>query len=131
MLPGLKVKLLDHYRDLFRVVALVDGREIGHVTIVKRPGPVWSVSNSSVQPRFHRQGVATAMYELAAKTSCRLYRSPLASDVSRTPEIDAFWKKQVAKGRGRIIPAVNDYGTHLDRIVLSCPAPRSLAGHRR
>lgn len=85
-----------------------------------------------VKPSAQRRGVATKMYEAAAKELCRRFNVPLRSDAARTNEADAFWKKQLRKGRAE------EFNTsHPDRSIrqesyrLKCPAPESLDGTRR
>lgn len=74
--------------------------------------------------------VATALYERAAKDACSKYKVPLASDVSRSDRAQSFWEKQVAKGRATWKKFEQDADFD-NRAVLSCPAPKSLAGKRR
>lgn len=66
----------------------------------------------------------TRLYEHAARLSCDLVGGPLASDDdgNRSTSAEAFWKKQVAKGRAEKIE---------HRYALTCPAPKSLEGLRR
>ncbi len=63
------------------------------------PGEFWTVNNVVVKDRYQRQGLATALYEAAARAACA-DGLPLASpsrlrDAKSTP----FWEKQVRKGR--------------------------------
>lgn len=60
--------------------------------------------------------VGTKLYERAAQIACESTGKPLASDWRRSSDAEAFWKKQVRKGRAR-------YDADLERYVLSCPAP--------
>jgi len=77
-----------------------------------------------IQSWHPRQGYATRVYEALALKACEQGLS-LASDLSRSPAADQFWRKQYVKGRAREVP-----GTPRDprvTYVLSCPAPASLA----
>lgn len=62
--------------------------------------PIWNVAHIEVEPGFRRQGIATKLYEAAAREGCRRDAIPLGS-TSRTPnsESNQFWAKQFAKGR--------------------------------
>jgi hypothetical protein len=71
-----------------------------------------------------RRGIATALYEAAARESCKVFEQPLRSDTRRRDGAQEFWDKQVAKGRARFLPEAGQF-------ELTCPAPASLAGLRR
>ena len=81
---------------------------------------VFVVVDIEVDEGYRRSGVATRMYEAAAKLACS-HKRPLASDVTRFAGPRAFWSKQVQKGRAREVPARGSTA-----YVLSCPAPSSL-----
>lgn len=76
-----------------------------------------------VRPSERRSGLATKMYELAAKAACMYWGEPLHSDTAFVGNGEAFWRKQVAKGRATEVP-----GIYPPWYTLSCPAPESLAG---
>lgn len=61
-----------------------------------------AVGYVSVPPELRRKGVATALYEVALEHACREKRQ-LASDVERSHFAEAFWRKQVRKGRARCL----------------------------
>jgi hypothetical protein len=64
-----------------------------------REGPCKiNVVDASVAPYARRCGVATKLYELVANRACG-HGLRLCSDYRRTPESEAFWQKQAAKGR--------------------------------
>lgn len=60
------------------------------------------VSWIKVDDRLRRCGVATRLYEAMAKVACDA-GGALSSDVIRKPAAEAFWQKQVAKGRARCV----------------------------
>jgi hypothetical protein len=60
------------------------------------------VSWIKVDDRLHRCGVATRLYAAMAKAACDA-GGVLSSDVLRKPAAEAFWRKQVAKGRARCV----------------------------
>jgi GNAT superfamily N-acetyltransferase len=109
-------------------ITLMDGRSsvarIGVNGLVE--GGVMMVRRIDVVPGSRRQRIGTNLYERAAKVACKEYGIPLASDTSRSAMADGFWKKQEANGRARHVDS-----SHGDYYVLSCPAPKSLAGVRR
>lgn len=63
-------------------------------------GPFWSIVHVDVEPAFQRQGVATKLYEAAAKEACRRGAMPIGSNIRtlKSPS-NQFWAKQFAKGR--------------------------------
>lgn len=56
------------------------------------------VSGIKLPPGMQRKGLGTKLYEVAADAACDL-GLPLVSDQVRSPFAEAFWRKQVAKGR--------------------------------
>jgi GNAT superfamily N-acetyltransferase len=104
------------------------------------------VPSLSVRSRFRRQRIGTALYEIASHESCRLGR-PLSSDIERSRYSEAFWRKQVSKGRAtcllnepaRVGPGGKDEpGLPVPengwwpcfQYSLTCPPPPSLEGGR-
>ena len=101
------------------------------------------VTHIEVAREARRQGIATKMYELAARTACDVFKKPLASDTARSGAAEGFWEKQEQKGRARLVnlkgmdddeffdedeeypddPEERDY-----IYVLTCPPPKSLTG---
>lgn len=117
------------------------GRDsVGYVTLKSDDGP--TIDYIFVRETWRRRGVATALYEAAARGACRSYGVPLQSDVERSAAAQAFWVKQVRKGRatcvrptpkvGRVQPTAYVMGRGgCYRYALTCPAPASLARARR
>lgn len=92
------------------------------------------VTDVRVRTEIARKGLATRMYEAAAKLA-ETRRLPLSSDVSRYPGADAFWKKQVAAGRAQAIKVgPNAFQLDPERVrhyQLTYPPPRDLSGTRK
>ena len=101
------------------------------------------VTHIEVDPLARRAQVATRLYAAAAKMACEKYDAPLASDTYRTAASDAFWQKQVRKGRATCLaasdhtqyPKSDDEPTFgrsgCKRYILSCPAPATLTARSR
>jgi len=90
----------------------------GEVVIVgNTPRVTWI----SVGSAHHRRGIGTALYARMARESCRRWGQPLHSDTNRSHLAEAFWQKQLDRGRATFDGK---------RYRLTCPAPRSLAGTR-
>lgn len=149
---GLHLHLVTGDTDEFSLRAVdAEGRPAGRIEIGLRtqgalrrgglrlpgdgrtPGAVAMVTWIEVSRTHRRHGVATWLYEQAAKAACRLWHAPLSSDFVRAEGAEGFWRKQASHGRARCIQRPNvrgkDYGC--SRYELSCPAPASLAGLRR
>lgn len=98
------------------------------------------VSWIDVDPGIRRCGVATRLYEAMAKVACDA-GGVLSSDAIRQPTTEAFWRKQVAKGRARCVRRAGssphpDYGLGgCETYALTrCPVEtlaRATAGGRR
>lgn len=99
--------------------AVENGERIGCIRIDGGGGDV-SVHYTHVRGDHQRRGVATKLYEAAARGACKRFGLPLSSDVDLQTGSRGFWEKQVRKGRAH-------YDADLERYVLSCPAPASLA----
>ncbi len=89
-----------------------------------------AVTNVLVRKDFARQGIATLMYEEAAKIA-EQHGLPLVSDTTRFPGAEAFWTKQVAKGRAEVVQLED--GQHPNQLLgapqvyrLNYPPPDSL-----
>ncbi len=98
----------------------------------------FSVNLISVSQKFRRCGIATKLYEMAAKYACD-NNMQLKSGVARSAMADGFWAKQVQKGRATCAKAIpkseaeyaerrsrTDNGPLVgrrgcDHYVLSCP----------
>lgn len=121
-------------------------RLLGAITVTKRSdasgiGPqvvgVPYASHVEVDPEVRRCGIATALYEAAARAACKEFKAPLHSDKERSRAAQGFWQKQIAKGRAVCIkatePGRDDYEGPISNrggcelYKLSCPAPKSLA----
>lgn len=95
------------------------------------------VSHVKVTEAARRCGVGTRLYEVAARHACQLYRSPLTSDIERSAAAQAFWDKQLRKGRASCAAPAEPYrGSESTPVAgrggceyytLRCPAPRTLA----
>lgn len=102
----------------------------GFITVDRRRvqgRPVWRVGSVHVEEEFRRRGVATKLYEAAARAACQR-AEPLASlAMNREPTAlsNEFWRKQQRKGRVDVV-AGRDGPTYIVR----CPVT-SLAGPRR
>jgi len=98
------------------VAARDDSKQVGEISTrlwdTKTPYVAWI----EVEPDRCRQGIATRLYEQAAAATCEVMGSPLASDTERTEASQAFWAKQVARGRATCVepgepsggPAINN-----------------------
>jgi hypothetical protein len=69
------------------------------VPITGRPYVTWI----KVEKDRCRLGIATQLYTRLARDVCRTYKQPLSSDTGRTEASQAFWAKQVAKGRATCV----------------------------
>lgn len=85
-----------------RVTATTSGgRVAGDVTISNFQRP--HVVTIRVDDRLKRCGIGTRLYEAAAQAACRAYGSPLESDTMRSGYAQAFWQKQVERGRASCV----------------------------
>jgi len=87
------------------------------------------VSRVDVNVGFKRKGLATRMYEAAAKLAAE-HGLPLSSDQSRFPGAESFWAKQVAAGRAKaILVGQNSFNLDPNMVryyLLNYPPPDSL-----
>lgn len=116
-------------------------RRVGYMLALLEPyGLV--VQQIEVDRGERRQGIATAVYETAARDACENFGVPLHSDVYRTAASQMFWEKQQARGRAVCIEACEPHGEcaptehklgrgGCTRYRLSCPAPTSLGFTRK
>jgi len=111
-----------HQPDDLTVIARHAGREIGRMNVMLKPVGA-KVVTVSVEAAHRRLGIATQLYEVAARTACEDFGVPLVSGIARSPAAEVFWQKQLAKGRAatRIDPE-----TGRPFYALTCPAPRGL-----
>ncbi|UCC74968.1 MAG: GNAT family N-acetyltransferase [Gemmatimonadota bacterium] len=100
----------------------VAGTDIGGLTMCPTRHGTMRVGWIAVKPMFRRRGVATQLYQAAAREACERGR-PLESDRRLARGSLAFWRKQVRKGRAtlRDDPDGRTY-------ALKCPAPSDLSG---
>lgn len=119
--------------------------------VTRRQAGVIVVDGRNVNPRVssilvvddrRRVGVGTALYLAAARLACRQFGAPLHSDFERSVAAQAFWEKQVKKGRAVCVAAASapvadgsNSGPILNRggcvqYRLTCPVPTSLRGRR-
>jgi hypothetical protein len=120
-------------RDNFRQVGVIAANHVGDPLGLQ-------VSWIKVDDRLRRCGVATRLYAAMAKVACDA-GGVLSSDVIRKPAAEAFWQKQVAKGRARCVRRAGnswhpDYGLgDCEAYALTqCPAEtlaRATGGGRR
>src|SRR3990172_12812133 len=80
------------------ITALAGKREVG-VIIVRMFDRDPYVSWIEVDPSLRRCGISTTLYEQAARAVCAKYGKPLSVDHERTAATEAFWQKQMQKGR--------------------------------
>lgn len=110
--------------DSSTVTARHEGREVGILnTMLKEKLGVAKVLTVRVDKDVRGRGIATQLYEAAARDACDRMGVPLASGVQRSPEAQAFWEKQVAKGRA-VVDADPEVGRDFFR--MACPAPKTL-----
>jgi hypothetical protein len=103
--------------DMFR-----DGVRVAFAEFTKRKvAGHQALQIKMIQSWHNRQGNATRLYETLGKAACDKGLT-LASDSTRSPAAEAFWQKQIRKGRA--IPAGKK------AIVLLCPVV-TLAGAKR
>ena len=104
-------------------------RKVGRLEI-RRNAESSQVTWITVAEGARRSGIATRLYEVAARFSCEEWGRRLASDYrgSRAPGAEGFWQKQFRKGRAERIGSESSMS---NQFMLSCPAPESLAGVRR
>lgn len=120
------------------VLTAKDGSAEAGVIEVASDGTVRGVS---VGDAFRRQRVGTQLYQHAARIACSRLGVPLRSDSERSGYAQAFWDKQVSKGRARCAGPAKAREAPVAEVVygrggchaytLKCPPPASLAGRRK
>lgn len=98
------------------------GNVVGTLKIRKQEGSNnWKVYTINVEPGHRRKGVATRLYEEAARTVEARHGQQLCSDFILSPEAKGFWEKQVSKGHAQkqIVGPATQY-------CLLLPTPASL-----
>jgi len=118
----------------FCAIADDGGNDIGLVCAAV-PGrrKAFAVFSTEIDASYRKQGIATKLYEMAAKEACKR-GMPLHSDVLRSEMIEPFWAKQARKKRARLVKYKRKIAGHEvtgDYYALRCPAPRSLARSKK
>lgn len=113
-----------------KLVAKPDKDRVGLIQLIYSPHggvisgyPVMKITWIKVEPEMQGQGIATMLYEQAAKFACSkgLY---LASDETLKTGSRGFWEKQRKKGRAIKKSTGTLYGKRSYRYIIpSCPAP--------
>jgi GNAT superfamily N-acetyltransferase len=126
----------------FRVGCVTpDGRMIGSLIASKYTeqgtrDDYFFVGDIAVHPEFRRLKIATRIYEEAAKEACKR-GLPLASYYRSGHRSQAFWEKQIRKGRAKAVSDTRgraSVGRGLQPAplyVLPCPPPASLDSYDR
>jgi GNAT superfamily N-acetyltransferase len=114
-------------------IRVMDGRKrVGGAVLwaedVPDVGPIARIESVGLWPEYHRQGIGTRIYELAAQTACAKFKAPLGSSGYRTKMSEGFWRKQLAKGRASRKVVRTETKKRQVVYLLSCPAPVSLKG---
>lgn len=86
------------WREL-RIGAQINGKQVGYLDLQLTPQGLPYPSMVSVDPAVRRRGIATLLYQEAARLAEDRFGHPLHSDVDRSGSDDAFWQKQVREGR--------------------------------
>lgn len=102
---GVTLTIDDAYRPWreLQILAHVDGKEAGYLDLQLTPQGVPYPSMVSVTPAMRRRGIATLLYQEAARVAEDRFGHPLHSDVDRSGSDDAFWQKQVRAGRAECV----------------------------
>lgn len=116
---------------VYEVTARTPKRLVGRLVVNSDKYAGHKVMNIQVDDDHQRCGIATRLYEIAARAACKAGDN-LASDTIRSDAAQAFWTKQVKKGRakcGRKTQPFYDKGKGgcAYFILTKCPV-RSLAG---
>ena len=97
---GVTLTIDDAYRPWreLQILAHVDGKEAGYLDLQLTPQGIPYPSMVSVTPAMRRRGIATLLYQEAARVAEDRFGHSLHSDVDRSGSDDAFWQKQVRAG---------------------------------
>lgn len=95
----------DTYRPwrMLQIRARVDGKEVGYLDLQLTARGLPYPSMVSVDPAMRRRGIATLLYQEAARIAEDRFGHPLHSDVDRSGPDDVFWQRQVREGRAKCI----------------------------
>ncbi len=102
----LKVKAMESDGWSVRVVAFCDKKRCGELEALRQPTKVdgrnlMIVDIAEVDEAHQRKGVGTKLYEIAAAEACK--HGALLASRSRSKMSDGFWKKQIKKGRAKVV----------------------------
>lgn len=121
---GIKLRITDASqgaREGFRITATANGTKIGEVVVRQHrwlPERPFGVEHIYVTRL--RQRLGTKLYEAAGIEACRRGH-PFMYDMERSPEAEAFWKKQERLGRvERKTTLLVDH--EVDYFLMRCPA---------
>lgn len=90
------------WREL-QISAHINGKKVGDLDLQRTPQGLPYPSMVSVKPAMRRRGIATRLYQEAARIAEERFGHPLHSDVDRSGPDDAFWQKQVREGRAECV----------------------------
>lgn len=103
------VEVVDYGSNRFEIEAHVGRRVIGRLAVVRYINslavgrePWFSVLGVDVDDDWRRRGVATAMYRLAAKESCRRGAPLRSPGFERNVNAGALWESLVRSGEARV-----------------------------
>lgn len=136
-------KRAEEYRRRLQFIPTTDGT-VARIRACKgrfRRRVVYRVMDVYVLSPMQRRGIATRLYELAAKEACRR-RGRLGSfERERGAHSISFWEKQVAKGRAQRFKAppmpawfssvgadASKWGASQDPFILDCNKASDLSG---
>lgn len=131
----------EHHAQFFAFDPTGDLGAIGEVSAYCAPYatgitnmPSSCYAGSDVDSRFRNRGIATRLYEEAARWSCD-HGFSFGSDTCLSIYSKGFWKKQLRKRRARRLVSVMVSGEgkklRFTRYILPCPPPASLAQAQR
>lgn len=87
--------------------AKVDGRKVGRLDTYLNERDALTVGVIEVDKAYRRSRIGTRLYEAAAREACRQGKV-LGSDSLRSPFAEAFWLKQIERGRARCVGSGGD-----------------------
>lgn len=107
-----------------------DGLHVGWIYLdrgVRDGQRVMKVRNIEVNPKHQRKGLATKLYQAAAKAACEEGRVLVSNDRQIGAHSNDFWLKQAAKGRA----IIDGCSKGQPVFVLRCFAANDLSGLRK
>lgn len=91
-------------KKLNNFIFVENGNRLGNVEIKTQPNNQASVSLSGIfNPELQRKGLGSFMYGKIARLLKEKYGLDLVSDISRTKDADALWKKLEREGKASIV----------------------------